>query len=102
MTRRTTLRLADRTYETALTRKFGLRQPWAPRDPRVVKAFIPGLVVEVLAMPGMAVAAGDSLLVLEAMKMQNHVAAQVAGRVRAVHVAPGETVAKGQLLVTLE
>ncbi len=102
MTRRTTLRLPDRTYETALTRKFLLRKPHEPRDPRTVKAFIPGLIVELLALPGDGVEAGASLLVLEAMKMQNHVAAPVAGRVRAVHVTPGQAVAKGQLLVTLE
>ncbi len=102
MTRRTVLRLADRTYETALTRKFLLRKPHEPRDPRAVRAFIPGLIVELLALPGDQVAPGASLLVLEAMKMQNHVPAPVAGRIRVVHVTPGQTVAKGQLLVTLE
>ena len=102
MTRRTTLRLPDRAYETALTRKYLLRKPYEPRDPRAVKAVIPGLVVDLLALPGDRVAPGASLLVVEAMKMQNHVAAPLAGRVQAVHVAPGQTVAKGQLLVTLE
>lgn len=102
MAPRSLLPLSDRVYETALTRKYRLRKPHVPRDPRSVKAFIPGLIVEVLAMPGDGVSQGDSLLVLEAMKMQNHLAAPQAGRVRVVHVRPGETVAKGQLLVTLE
>ena len=65
-------------------------------------AFIPGLIVEILALPGDRVEAGTSLLVLEAMKMQNHITVPLAGRIVAIHVTPGEAVAKGQLLVTLE
>jgi biotin carboxyl carrier protein len=40
--------------------------------------------------------------VLEAMKMQNRIAAHDAAVVKAVHVAPGETVTKGQLLVAFQ
>jgi biotin carboxyl carrier protein len=45
---------------------------------------------------------GQSLLILEAMKMQNDLAAPRTATVRAVHAAPGDSVAKGQLLIEFE
>ncbi|WP_243322789.1 acetyl-CoA carboxylase biotin carboxyl carrier protein subunit [Geothrix sp. SG200] len=101
MTTRQTLTLNDTVYETAHTRKYTLRKAYTPRDPGRITAFIPGLVLEVLVKPGDLVRRGQSLLVLEAMKMQNHVAAPSDGTVLDVTAAPGATVAKGQLLVTL-
>lgn len=70
--------------------------------PCEVRAQLPGVVSELRVRPGQRVAAGDVLLVLEAMKMDNDVMAPVAGTVRAVHVAPGEQVAAEQVLVVLE
>ena len=69
---------------------------------RDVKAAMPGKVVKVLAAVDQVVEAGTGLLILEAMKMQNEVRAPGAGRVAAVRVAVGDTVASGQVLVTLE
>jgi len=69
---------------------------------RDVKAAMPGKVVKVLAAVDQMVEAGTGLLILEAMKMQNEVRAPGAGRVAAVRVAVGDTVASGQVLVTLE
>jgi biotin carboxyl carrier protein len=66
--------------------------------PAVLKAPMPGMVVRVLAEPGMEVAAGAGLVVLEAMKMENELRAPAAATVRAVHVSPGQTVEKGQVL----
>ena len=47
-------------------------------------------------------AAGDRLLILEAMKMENEISAPQAGTVLDVHVAPGQAVEQGALLVRLE
>ena len=99
---RHTLTLDGRTYETGWTRKYAHRKPFVPKDPTRLNAIIPGLVLEVLVRPGEAVAPGQSLLIVEAMKMQNHVTCRTAGRVKAVHAAPGATVAKGQLLLEFE
>ena len=46
--------------------------------------------------------AGDGLVVMEAMKMENELRAPAAGTVRAVHVRVGDAVEKGALLVELE
>lgn len=70
--------------------------------PLVVRSAMPGIVREVLVAEGAEVGQRAPLLVLEAMKMQNEVRADRAGRVARVHVAPGTTVAKGDPLVTLE
>jgi biotin carboxyl carrier protein len=67
----------------------------------VVRAVMPGIVREVRVAAGDAVAKGQALLILEAMKMQNEVRAAADGKVSAVHVATGTAVAKGDPLVTL-
>jgi len=68
----------------------------------VLKAPMPGLVVRVQVQPGEKVAAGDPLVVLEAMKMENELKAGAPGVVKSVRVAPGEAVEKGQVLVEFE
>jgi len=68
----------------------------------VLRAPMPGLVVRVHAAPGQQVTAGASLVVLEAMKMENELRAPAAGVVRAVLVEPGHAVEKGQKLVEFE
>ncbi|SBT06694.1 putative biotin carboxyl carrier protein [Candidatus Accumulibacter aalborgensis] len=60
-----------------------------------------GVVVEVCVKVGQAVAVGDRLLVLEAMKMKSPVMATRAGQVTRVLVAPGDPVEGGQPLVTI-
>lgn len=66
------------------------------------RAPMPGLVVEVLVEPGAQVQAGDRLLIIEAMKMQQPIVAGIAGVVKSIGVAPGEQVADGQLLAEVE
>lgn len=66
------------------------------------KAPMPGLVVRVLVAEGDEVKAGQGLVVVEAMKMENELKAGRAGRVSRVHVASGSRVEKGALLVELE
>jgi biotin carboxyl carrier protein len=67
-----------------------------------LKAPMPGLVVRVDVVAGQAVAAGASVIVLEAMKMQNELRAPSAASVSAVRVQPGQAVEKGQVLVEFE
>src|SRR5580765_1992532 len=67
----------------------------------VVKAPMPGLVVRVEVEPGQAVAAGDGLVVVEAMKMENELRASHKGIVEQIHVKAGDRVEKGAPLVSL-
>jgi biotin carboxyl carrier protein len=70
--------------------------------PAEIRAMIPGRVAEVRVNEGDAVVAGQTLLVVEAMKMQNELRAPRDGTVRAVAVADGQTIELGDLLVSLE
>lgn len=67
-----------------------------------VTAAMPGRVVRVLVEQGSEVKAGDSLVILEAMKMENEITAPRAGKVTAVHVQPDQTVETGTALVEIE
>ena len=89
-----------------------LRAPHEPPEARAlapapgrgageVLAPLPGVVTEVKCRAGQAVAAGQVLLLIEAMKMDNEITAGESGTVREVRVARGDQVAPGQVLVVL-
>jgi propionyl-CoA carboxylase alpha chain len=63
---------------------------------------MPGAVLDVRVEPGEAVTAGQTLVVLEAMKMEHHMAAPADGVVAEVRVAAGDQVANGALLLVFE
>lgn len=67
-----------------------------------LKAPIPGLVVKVLIADGEQVHTGQSLVILEAMKMENDLRAPRAATVGHVKVKPGDRVEQGQVLLTLQ
>ncbi len=67
-----------------------------------VKAPIPGLIATLHVAAGQTVEAGQPLLILEAMKMQNEIRAPFAGVVRALPIAQGQTVARAQVLIEIE
>jgi pyruvate carboxylase subunit B len=74
----------------------------AANGPVNLKAPMPGLVVRVTVEAGQAVAAGQGILVLEAMKMENELKATTPAVVEAVLVKPGQVVEKGAPLVTFK
>jgi biotin carboxyl carrier protein len=63
---------------------------------------MPGTILDVRVAPGQAVEAGQTLLVLEAMKMENEIAAPQAGVVDTVQAAKGAAVNSGDILITLK
>ena len=69
---------------------------------QVVQAPMPGRVVRVLVERGSSVKAGDPLLVLEAMKMENQLRSPVDGVVAELEVVAGQVVATGDKLVVVE
>ncbi len=69
---------------------------------KVVKAMLPGNITKVLVSEGDSVRAGDALLILEAMKMENEIVAPSSGKVREVRVSEGQRVETGDVLVVLE
>ena len=73
-----------------------------PAGPAPVVAPMPGLIVRVNVSVGDAVQAGQGIVVMEAMKMENELRASAQGTVKAIHVAAGKAVEKGTVLVELE
>ena len=61
-----------------------------------------GTIVKVLVEVGQAVEAGQSVVVLEAMKMENQIEADKSGTVKAINVKPGDTVGAGDVVVVIE
>ncbi len=67
-----------------------------------VKAMMPGKVIRVLVSEGDSVEAGQGLIVVEAMKMQNEMKSPKAGRVAEVKTKSDATVAAGEVLIVIE
>ncbi len=66
-----------------------------------LKAPLPGTITSVNVKVGDQVAAGDVVVVLEAMKMQNNIEAENSGTVTAINVNPGDSVMEGAVLLTI-
>jgi pyruvate carboxylase subunit B len=73
-----------------------------PTGPAPLVAPMPGMIVRVNVGQGDEVQAGQGLVVMEAMKMENELRAGAAGTVKRVHVAPGTAVEKGAMLLEME
>jgi acetyl-CoA/propionyl-CoA carboxylase biotin carboxyl carrier protein len=67
-----------------------------------VSAPMQGTIVKVLVEPGATVEAGQAILVLEAMKMENHINAETSGTVKEIRVAAGDAVGTGDVLAIIE
>ena len=73
-----------------------------PTGPAPLIAPMPGMIVRVAVQVGDTVQAGQGLVVMEAMKMENELRATAAGTVKAVLAQPGTAVEKGAVLLELE
>lgn len=83
--------------------------PQAAKEPtakvamgKPVTAPLPGTINEIKVKVGDQVNAGDTVVVLEAMKMQNNIEAETAGTITSVNVSKGDAVMEGDTLVTIK
>lgn len=76
--------------------------PKAAAGSKAVEAPLPGTITKVLVKPGQALKAGDTVCMMEAMKMENSITTEYAGTVKAVLVEVGVQVQSGQALVDLD
>lgn len=74
----------------------------APASKNVVKADVPGKITKISVKEGQAVKSGDTVLMLEAMKMEIPVVSSSDGTVTAVLVSVGQSVDSGEALVALD
>jgi 3-methylcrotonyl-CoA carboxylase alpha subunit len=73
-----------------------------PLGARMLSSPMPATIIKVMAAPGSSVKRGDTLLVVEAMKMELPIVAEYDGTVKAVHCHEGDLVQAGQTLIELE
>jgi biotin carboxyl carrier protein len=96
------LNIDSSLYKTRISSKFENRKKYIPDDPRLIRSFIPGTVLEISVVPGTQVSNGDQLMTVDAMKMKNRIKSNVAGKVKSIAVKPGDKVSKGTILLELE
>lgn len=99
------LKINGRKYSVQLKDKFdlllekmGMNNTGAGKL-NVLKAPMPGLIIDLRVETGQTVKAGDPLLVLEAMKMENVIKAQGEGTVKQLKIKKGDSVEKNQVLI---
>jgi biotin carboxyl carrier protein len=96
------LTIDDSNYETLLTKKYLMRKKYVPKNPNRISTLIPGTIRMIFVKEGQSVIKGDSLLILEAMKMKNEFKAERNGVIKSIFIKTGELVAKGSVLIELE
>jgi biotin carboxyl carrier protein len=92
----------DVRHLTLLTKKFENRKRWQPPDPNEIRSIIPGTILEVNVEPGQEVREGQTLLVLDAMKMQTKIEMPVDGVVKEVNVRIGDRVPKNMVMIVIQ
>ena len=86
--------LSELEYRTRIsTTRQGTHSGWD------LKASLPGKIKAILCSAGDSVGAGDPVLIMEAMKMENEIRAERPGLISEIHCAEGDTVETGTLLI---
>jgi len=93
------LNINSSLYKTRLSHKFKNRKPYKSVNPKIVKSFIPGTVIDILVEEGQEINKNDYILILDAMKMKNKIMSHTGGTVKKIHVKKGDRVSKGRILL---
>lgn len=89
-------------YKTEYTKKYENRTKWEKPDENKVFSFIPGTIIEILVSEGQELKEGETILILEAMKMHNKVQMPFDGRIVKIYVSNETKVPKNHLMFELE
>ncbi|HOP58348.1 MAG TPA: acetyl-CoA carboxylase biotin carboxyl carrier protein subunit [Bacteroidales bacterium] len=95
------LNIDSTLYKTRLSKKFKEKKPYKTPDHSIVSSFIPGTVLDVVVREGQDVKKGDTLIIVEAMKMKNHIKSAREGTVKKIYVKKNDKIAKGNTLLEL-
>ena len=95
------LQLENGEFKTSLSEKYKNRKQYE-RPKNMVTAAIPGTILSVLVKEGQRVKRGDTLCVLDSMKMNNTICAADDGIVKKVYITVGESIAKDAPIVEFE
>ena len=89
-------------YKTTYTWKFENRVKWEAPNPNLIHSFIPGTIIDIFVKPKQKVKEGETLLLLEAMKMQNQVRMPFDGEIVSIYVSKNEIIPKKFLMMEIK
>lgn len=89
-------------YLTTFTKKFENRPIYVPQNKNMIASFIPGTIIDIFVKNGEKVNEGETILILEAMKMHNNVSMPFDGKIVKIHVKKNEVIPKNHLMVEIK
>ncbi len=97
-----TLVVQGAVYKTTFTKKFENRVNYETPNENLIYSFIPGTIVDIFVKAGQKVKEGETMLLLEAMKMENQVRMPFDGKIVKIHVNKDETIPKRHLMIEIK
>jgi biotin carboxyl carrier protein len=89
-------------YKTTYTRKFEQRVNWEAPNENMLYSFIPGTIIDIFVKPKQKLKEGETILLLEAMKMQNQVRMPFDGEIVKINVKKDEVIPNRYLMVEIK
>ena len=89
-------------YQTKYTWKFANRVKWIAPNPNHIYSFIPGTIIDIFVKPREKVKEGETLLLLEAMKMQNQVRMPFDGQIVKIYVKKDDIIPRKHLMIEIK
>lgn len=89
-------------YKTTFTKKFEERMNYETPNENLIYSFIPGTVIDIFVKPKDKLKEGDTLLLLEAMKMQNQVRMPFDGEIVKIHVKKDDVIPNRHLMLEIK
>ena len=89
-------------YLTTYNKKYINRKVWSEPNLNHIMSYIPGTIVDIQIKEGQAVKAGEIILTLEAMKMNNSIQMPFDGKIVKINVEKGQKIPKNFLMVEIE
>ncbi len=89
-------------YKTTFTKKFENRENYQTPNENLIYSFIPGTVIDIFVKPKEKVKEGETLMLLEAMKMQNQIRMPFDGEIVKIHVKKDESIPNRYLMMEIK
>ena len=89
-------------YQTTYNKKYLNRKVWEEPNFNHIKSYIPGTIIDILVKEGQILDEGESILVLEAMKMHNDIQMPFKGKILKINVEKGQKIPKSFVMLEIE
>lgn len=89
-------------YKTTYTKKFENRVNYETPNENLIYSFIPGTIIDIFVKTKQKVKEGETLLLLEAMKMENQIRMPFDGEIVKIHIKTGETIPNRHLILEIK